>query len=257
MKLDFLRFEYRVSLPSAAHAFEALVKRTREAGHDVEPRYYGNALVHQSRNKALAQVREDTDAVLFVDDDMVAQPDAVLRLMEHKMPVVSACCTTRSFPVQYAAKIYDETQDRFVAMNWFKPGRLFIGKIAVGAAFLYVERDVVTRLIEHYLSARDWLEDNRPQMDRMRVRSELREAERKRKEEIRRKRYAADKTTARVFDFPVIDNEEQLGEDICLSRRLIQLGIPVALDSAVLVGHIGDYLYGPWDIGRDEESAVA
>lgn len=255
MKLDIIRFQYRAIPPSADHAFDAMCAATEKL-HDVHVIKGGNALVHVSRNRAIVRIRPDAEWVLFVDDDMVPHSSAAARMLEHNQPVVSAVCTNRQFPVEIAAKIYDKASDRYVPFNWVKPDRLIVGQIAIGAAFLLMSRATIDSLIEHYLTARDWLEDRRREFDRLHVRREIREAERVRKEGIRRELYRA-RQVVRVFGYPVLDSEEELGEDIGLSRRLIQLGIPVALDSNVLVGHLGEYAYGPWDIGRDEEQRVA
>ena len=78
----------------------------------------------------------------------------------------------------------------------------------------------------------------------------MREKERSRKEKIRRERWERDRLL-RVFDFPVTDAEDQLGEDIAFSRKLLNLNIPVAIDTSVAVGHLGEYPFGIWDLGKE------
>lgn len=253
MKLDICRFTYRNGPASADRAYDAMVAYTRKRGVEVREADYGNALIDRARNKALASAREDADGVLFLDDDMVPEPSAAWNILQHAdVPVVSALCTSRVAPVELVAKLYDETSDQFIPLDTVKPDRLLIGKLAVGAAFLLMRRSAIDALIEHYLSAGDWLADNRRLLDRLKVRSECREAERRRREEIRRSNFTREKFLC-VFDTPTTENELKLGEDICLSRRLIQLGIPVGIDSSIAVGHIGEYSYGPWDVWKAQE----
>jgi len=224
---------------------------SRKQGVDMVMPMYGNALIHRSRNNALANIRPDADWVLFVDDDMVPEREALMRLLAHQQPVVSAFCTTRTAPARPAAKVYYEREDRFIPIREKPPENALInGQLAPGAAFLLMNRETVEALKEYYLSANDWLEESRPTLDRMHVRSEQRETERARKEEARRGFYQREKVL-RIFYYGMGDNEIELGEDICLARNLMRLKIPVALDTSTVVGHIGEHPYGPWDIDWD------
>lgn len=269
MKIDVLLFSYRQAPTSALQAITACYNYTREAGHDVRLRLYGNALIHRARNVALAtafptatvdehgHVSSDADFALFLDDDMLPEPDALVRLVERDVPVVSALCTTKEPPVTIAAKAYDAESDQFVPLDRVNIKRMVTGQFGVGAAFLLLRRDAIEALAEYYLSARDWLEENRRMLDRLHVRSEFREAERQHKEAIRRANWEREKFL-RVFDYAIAENEMQLGEDVTLSKRLIRLKIPISIDGTVVVGHRGEYPYSAWDVmERDQEELVA
>lgn len=212
--------------------------------------FYGNALIHKSRNKALASIREDADFVLFLDDDMVPEPDALVRFMEHGVPVVSAACTTRVPPVQLAAKVYNEALDQFVPLDALRPGKLISGPFAVGTAFVLIDRRTVELLREYHLSGQDWLDENTRLLNRLHVRSEKREQERARIEGLRRAHWERERML-RIFDFPVSEGELQLGEDMAFARRLLKLGIPVAIDTEVAVGHLGEHMFGVWDLNYE------
>lgn len=229
-----------------------MLEYSKGAGVDLSPKFYGNALVHRSRNTALATVREDADFALFADDDMLPERNALVKLIERNVPVVSALCTTRVPPVEIAAKLYHAASDQYVPLDALRPDTLVSGQFAVGAAFLLVRREVIDRLIEYYLSAFDWMAENRRLFDRLHARGEYREQERARREEIRRANWERSRYL-QVFDFPTAENEFQLGEDIALSRRLLALGIPVAIDTAVSVAHLGEHPYGVWDLKDPEE----
>lgn len=227
-----------------------MLEYSKAAGIDLGPKFYGNALVHRSRNAALATVRPDADYALFVDDDMLPERDALIRLVERAQPVVSALSTTRVPPVRIAAKLYHEPSDQFVPLDSIRPDALVTGKFSIGAAFLLINRGTIDRLIEYYLSARDWVDENRRLLDRLHVRAENREKERARKEQIRRANWERERYL-QVFDFPTGENELQLGEDVALSRRLLALGVPVAIDTALHVAHLGEHPYGVWDLKED------
>lgn len=216
---------------------------------------YGNALIHQARNKALATVRPDAYA-FFLDDDMLPEKDALMRLLADRQPVVSALCTTRMEPVEIAAKVYDQQTDQFAPLSRVKLNKLLVGQFGVGAAFMLMDRPTVDALIEYYMTARDWLDEHQPMFHRLHVRAERREAERVRRSDFRRARWLTEKQL-RVFDYMDTDAELQLGEDITLCRKLIKLGIPVALDTSVQVGHLGERPYGIWDVVRREVETEA
>jgi len=241
---------YRQASTSGTVAIQEMVRHSRAAGLDVECRVHGNALVHQSRNKALASVRDDADFILFVDDDMVPSTEALTTMVGLNLPVVSALCTTRIPPVELAARLYDEQTHQFLNLRVMKK-KLHTGKFAVGMAFGLIRRDAADAAINDYLEANDWLALRKREHDRMHVRNERREEERKRRSAIRKALWARDRYL-RVFDFPVIDSEEQLGEDIAFSYTMLRLGINVSIDARIPVGHLGEHAYGPWDI--DEEA---
>jgi hypothetical protein len=192
-------------------------------------------------------MRPDCDYMLFVDDDMFPETEALMRLLRREKPVISPLCTTRIPPVKPAVKLYDSKADQWIPPSEpFPPNTVLTGEFSVGAAFLLIDRASIDALKEYYLSAHDWLEDNRRTFDRLHVRADLRERERKRKEEVRRGFWERDKVL-RIWDYPIGENELQLGEDVGLCRKLQRLHIPVSIDTGVTVGHLGQHPYGPWD----------
>lgn len=228
-------------------ALNRMCEHSRKAGITVEVRPYGNALIHRARNNALASIRPDSTHALFVDDDMLPRENALCNLLACDEPVVSALCTTRVDPVEIAAKVYAADSDQFHPLETVNLGKVVSGPFAVGAAFLLFQRATADKLIEYYLSAQDWIAENRRTLDRLKVRSENRESERKRMEEVRRASFERERY-CRVFDYPVIENQMQLGEDVSYSRKLLQLGIPVAIDGRTIVGHLGVKPYTVHDI---------
>jgi hypothetical protein len=222
----------------------------------VGPVEYGNALVHRARNEVLAHVGEDVTHLLFVDDDMVPFEDALERLLIHSVPVVAALYASRHDTPELVVRAYDERSCQFARMEAMRPG-LHTGKFGVATGFLLLRRDVVEAVVKDYLTAADWLEENRRMLDRLHVRVEYREKEQAHKAEIRQARWERDKYL-RVFDFPVGDDEIQKGEDIALSSRLIRLKIPIAVDASIQVGHLGERVFTPDDVqfSRDDMTLV-
>ncbi len=238
---------YRGQPPSAALAIEQMVAATVACGYDVRvPPVFGSANAARARNISLTRVRPDADYVLFCDDDMAPGQDALVRLVAHGLPVVSGICTTREIPPRVACSVFDIEGDRFARMARIKMNRLVQPKqgepLAAGAAFLLVQKPVLDRVIEYHLSAHDWLELNRRTLDRLSVRAERRENERKRIEEKRRALWESERLL-KVFQFSIEGNETERGEDYHFCRLLIALGVPLAIDTGCIVPHVGEFAY--------------
>lgn len=254
--VDVCLFSYRTVSTNALMGIQEMIRQTQAKGVQVGLQTYGNALIHRARNDALARVDSAATHVLFVDDDMLPEPDALLKLLKAEKPVISALCTTRSFhDIRIAAKVYNPANDGFGWLDTVNLERVVTGPFAPGTAFLLIDRATIATLIDYYLTGRDWLDENCKAFNRLHVRAEQREKERARIEALRRQHYAESRVL-RVFDFPVADTQLQLGEDICLGRKLMNLGIPVSLDGTTCVGHLGEYPYTVDDILRAERASV-
>lgn len=249
MKVDVIIPTYRGVNPQTYPLITRMINRTEKEGVDVYiVPIHASSLVHRTRNVAVTKVRDDTDFVLFCDDDMAPASDSLLRLMAHDVPVVSAFTSTKEeFPTQIVAKEYVEAEDCFRQIERMRPDKLIKGKFSPGTGFLLLKREVIEQAREYYLSARDWLEDNRRALDRMHVRKEQREAERARKEAIRRELWMIEKHH-RTFQFMVLDNEYECGEDITFGRNLIRMGIDTYIDTGTIVGHVGWYPFSPHNL---------
>lgn len=263
MKVDILVPRYRVVFPDADRAIGAMAGHAKAQGIDVRmPDVVGTALINKVRNLALTKIRTDCDYVLFCDDDMFPQPDALMKLLRHNKPVASALCTTRDqWPPKLCLKIWEDEKQQFALVDEVRDGASLYGKFAPGTGFLLISKQTVDRLIEHYLSASDWMEFNRPIFDRLHVRKEWRERERERIVGLRRHLWESEQYH-RVFDFGVVD-EIQYGEDIWLGLLLLQLNVQVVIDTTCLVGHLGNFPYSPrllgygsWKEVRQEDFAA-
>ena len=229
-----------------------MIRHTQASGISVTYMIYGNSLIHKARNEAIAHVDPAATHVLFIDDDMAPFPNALVNLLNADKPVITALCTTRGFgTARIAAKVYDAQNDVFGSIEHVNRERIITGPFAPGTAFLLMQKPVIDALIEYNLSGQDWLDENSTVLSRMSVRSEKREAQRQYLETLRRKRYELTRRV-RVFHFPMNDQDEELGEDIALGRKLLRLGIEVAIDGTTPVGHLGEYPYGPWDVNKEE-----
>lgn len=251
MKIDLIVPSYRHVNSNCFQALVGMVNHSRQHGHDVIfTEIYNNSYPHWARNDGLSRIRKDCEAVLFCDDDMVPERDALLRLIGDDQPVVSALCTSRGFPVKLCITAYDEKEDLFHQIEDVDEGTLMIGKLGAGAAFLLVKIEVIEAIRGQWMEARDWLADNRLAFDRLHVRAELRERERRKIAASRLEWISSDpKAVPVIFNLHDHESGRQLGEDVGFCRRAIQLGYKTAVDTAVQVGHVGDFAFHPMHLG--------
>lgn len=254
MKVDVLIPRYKTLKEGAYNAIARMCAYSKQQGVDLaEPILRASSLIEETRNMALAQTRKDVDYILFCDDDMVPEPDALIRLAGHKMPLVSALTTTKEvFPPTLSVRAYSEEEDRFVIVERVAPNKVITGKLGVGAGFMLFSREVRDQTVAEWREARDWLADHEPMLRRLRVPSSMRERERKRVAEMRKGLDVA----PQVFSRDTTRCGHKLGEDISFCRRVLRLGFDIAVDTSVQVGHLGDFPYGPWNLGQNDHKEV-
>lgn len=258
MRVDVLKLQGKWVNSQSSFAIQAAVDRALDRGHDIHfpPDVFGSAMITRARNQSLQAMRQKSDFVLFVDDDMVPVQGALVRLVDHNLPVVSALCTTRSIPPKIALKHYDRATDTFSLVENFADNMLAEGPWAVGFGFVLIRRDVLDQVLEYVLSGNDWLDLNRKHLDRLCVRAENREKERARIEERRRALWKNERI-APIFQMPLHDElQHEIAEDMHFSRLLHALSIKVWVDTGCLVGHIGDFPYSPLQLGVTHGSQV-
>lgn len=245
---------YRLRGPEPVMCIMAALGYANGHGYEVgNPHWLTSGVIHWSRNKAIKEAGDKYDWLLFVDDDMIPEKDALFRLLQHDQPIISALTTSRELPPRLNVKAYSHEEDRFVFIERVKPDTLIRGDIGVGAGFLLLRRDAVDAAIKNHLEARDWLDEMTPMFDRMGIAQEKRDAERRYRSDVRMARAKAGEVMPQVFDFITMDNGLSLGEDICFCRRMLRAGWKIAVDTGVQVGHSGDFGYGPWNL-QDKSS---
>lgn len=252
-KVDIAIFTYRTAKTAVLFALHEMHMEARRDGIDTRLMMYGSSLIDLSRSRAIASMRQDAEAILFVDDDMIPPPGqhVVRELLAHGKDITAPLYTTREEPVRLVVRKYDLATDTLRAVDELSSaaeGKAIEGPLAVGLAFTLIRRRAIDAILDYHLSARDWLEENRRLFDRLHVRNERREEERRRVERLRRAAWEKDRTNG-LFDRVKLDDGTYLGEDISFCRRALQCGMTVTLDCRLnlAVGHSGDYAFGVWD----------
>lgn len=251
MKIAVFVPAYRSSTSSCAEAIQASVERARKLGHKVAQFTHANCLPELARNKALGVILavpdyRSIDAVLFIDDDMKPELDAIAKMAELNKPIASSLLTTRTEPIELLVKRWSTEKRCFLWRENFRTDQPSEGPYGTGAAFMWMRRDALMTIAEYHLSARDWLEMKAEELDRLEVAPEIRERERQRKEKIRRENFAKDFQNLELFSRNMQDNELRTAEDVGFYWRSIHCGIPTTIDPRIRVTHTGEKDYS-WE----------
>ena len=124
--------------------------------HDRSPAHGRNLLIYAAQE-------HNCDRILFIDDDMAFGPDALIKLLEHDVDVVTGLYINRAYPHQPV--VFDLANDE----GWTAPMYL-IDKpqlrpiVAAGFGFLLIKLSVFSRLEKPYvrlgeLNNEQWCDD--------------------------------------------------------------------------------------------------
>jgi len=181
----------------------------------------GNILTFQ-RNQCINDM--EGDWILFIDSDMVWQPQAMKVLIETRdkfdLDIVSGLCFQRSDP--YQPTLYKEAKRASIPgvdANWSGytfmerwPENAAVEVDATGMAFCLVHKRVFDRILKHKLG--EWVLDGFGTF------------------EERRSQVPA----------PFFRWEGEFGEDFLFCREAKEAGCKVFVDTAVKIGHVGDQI---------------
>jgi hypothetical protein len=227
--------------PETSRAVDALLRYSRPSCIVTPEPGVSMSVVHWSRNRLLCDLRKaqrPADYVLFMDDDMVPDEDALVKLLKHGVDIVAGACTVRQDPPHPNFRTWNpETQQFYTAFDWTDDKGQYMGEGlvevgGVGAAFMLVRTTVLDKVGEYYLSCRF-------EREHLGMSEEV-----ARRLEAGRRLYAKEKGNEWWFQFlphPVGDGE--WGEDLSFCFKARECGYKIFVDTSVCPGHIGSYPY--------------
>ena len=99
--------------------------------------------VAHNRNKLAQQaIDKGYSHLLFVDSDMVFEPDTLKRMLAHNKDILGLACNHRRFPLESVVKPLDEAD-----VNKALPKELFEAK-SVGTGVMLIRTEVFTKIPE-------------------------------------------------------------------------------------------------------------
>lgn len=233
---------YRNPEPQMRDALASMVTYTREK--DLAVVYAGPpvqaSVVHWSRNWLVAeQIKSGKpwSHALFIDDDIVVEPDALERLLSHKKDIVAGLCTRRNDPPIPNIRYYEpETGETKQIWEW--PENQLIEVDAVGTGLMLVSQHAFEQVAQAYFDCEYEKEFYGLSGDRLKEISAARLGA-----------FDGDNKMCYWFRFlPTPKQNIEMGEDVgfCfIAKRYC--GMSVYVDTSVQPGHIGNYAFSVRD----------
>ena len=181
--------------------------------------------IAELRNMALSvwyDTMKDSSHILFVDDDMGFAPELVVSMLDFSEPVVGAIYPKRTSPRIWCGSGIEAAA--------YRPG--FIEVEAVGAGVLLIQREAVSRMIEHYPD----LIGNYMMSEDMKK--------------------AGAERTLRFFDYMHVPTGK-VSEDLSFCRRWGKIGGVVWASIAYEIQHVGAWTFSGCFAKEREAEAVA
>lgn len=197
-----------------------------------------SSVVHWSRNWLLSeQIKSGKpwSHVLFIDDDITVEPDALMRLLSHKKDIVAGLCTRRNDPPIPNIRFYDK-EEGATRQIWEWPENQLFEVDSVGTGLMLLSRHAVEQTAQVYFDCLWEKEFYRLTDENERI---------KELKAIRLEKFDKDKTCYWFRFLPTPKGDIEAGEDIffCYSAKTF-CDIPVYVDSSVQPGHLGMYPFG-------------
>lgn len=240
---------YRAPQPQMQDSLGQMVRYTREK--DFATIYsgapLGSSVVHWSRNALITQQLTSGKPwthVLFIDDDIVVEPDALERLLSHKKDIVAGICTRRNDPPIPNVRATNPDTGAPSRQVWEWPENALLDVDAVGTGLMLISQKALELVAQAYFDCA-W-------------EKEFYGLEGERLEELKAVRLKCFDETKICYWFrflPAMKTSIEMGEDISfcyIAKRYCGLGVYV--DTAVQPGHIGNYAFSVRDFAphRDE-----
>ena len=187
-------------------SLDHLVKHSIEKGIQISIQKTYGSIIPQNRNKVVDKVLEiGSDYLLFIDSDMVFEPDALVRLLNHRRDIVSGLAVSRKAPFNPVAKDLQE-DGSYLIRKGLDEGRFFSDVDMVGCAFILIKTDVFRKL------KRPW------------------------------------------FAMPPY-KDYVMGEDTYFCNLAKEAEYDICIDTSLIVGHIGEYIYTIEDYVEDTKES--
>jgi hypothetical protein len=218
-------------------ALKEMVAYTRQFCQVAGPYVELGSLVHEARNRLLSKAWRSSSQFthfLFVDDDMVPPPDALVKLLRREKSLVGGLYVTRAkTPTPVALTLDPQGQMR--PLPSFTPGEL-VEVEGMGAGLMLVSRECVQAVADYFITAQ-W--EQKALGIAPSVAIDLCQLRGDRWQELKE---------ALWFRFLPSPSGTEFGEDVsfCIAAR--DAGHVPYVDTDVVAGHLGEYVYTLKDI---------
>jgi hypothetical protein len=225
---------YRAPEPRMQDALGKMVAYTRDKDFAV---VYSGApcsasIVHWSRNWLVSEQIKSGKPwthVLFIDDDIIVEPDALERLLSHKKDIVAGLCTRRNDPPVPNIRAFD-TKAGSARQIWEWPEGKLIDGIYAGTGLMLISKHALEQVAQAYFDClweKDFYGLDGEQLEKLK--------------EVRLRKFDSEKACY-WFRFLPTSAGIEMGEDMAFCHMAKEYcGLEIYVDTAVQPGHLGGY----------------
>lgn len=229
---------YQQPEPQMQHGLNKMIKFTQASGAAdvyVGPEIHGSSVIHWARNFLIAELiktKQPWTHVLFMDDDIVAPDDALVKLLSHKKDIVAGLCTKRiDPPIPNMRYMYENEGGIFFKYIERWPENELVEVGAVGTGMMLITKEALEQIADAYFLAK--------------YEKEVYGITDEKALEVKEHRLRHFDSTANAFWFRFlagVHGQDEYGEDIgfCFHAQRY-CGLKVFVDTSVQPGHIGKY----------------
>jgi hypothetical protein len=229
---------YRAPEPEMKQALQMMCQATNESGKATV--YVGppcaSSVVHWSRNWLVGEHIKSGKPwthVLFIDDDIVVEPEALLKLLAHKKDLVAGLCTRRNDPPIPNIRFYNK-EDGTTRQIWEWPENQLVEVDAVGTGLMLISQHAMEQVAQVYFDClweRDFYGMTDDRVEKVKA--------------ARLKKFDSEKICYWFRFLPTTMGDIEMGEDVTFCWMAKNYcGIPVFVDTSVQPGHLGPYPFG-------------
>jgi hypothetical protein len=227
---------YRAPEPQMQDALSAMVRHTREIATVYGGPPMSSSVVHWSRNGLISEHIKSGKPwthVLFIDDDIVVEPDALQKLLSHKKDIIAGICTRRQDPPVPNIRYYDREAGASRQI-WEWPENQLIEVDAVGTGFMLITQNALEQVAQAYFDClweKEFYGLAGEKLERLRA--------------VRLKKFDDEKICYWFRFLPTPAGDIEMGEDVTFCHIAKEYcGIQVYVDTSVQPGHLGPYPFG-------------
>lgn len=227
---------YRAPEPQMQNALGEMIKFSAEKATVYCNPSKGNSVVHWARNNLIIDHLKSGKPwthVLFIDDDIIVQPNTLIKLLSHRKDIVAGLCTHRQDPPMPNIRLYDEESGKYSQIfDW--PQNELIGdhkRLAVGTGLMLISKHALEQVAQAYFDCL-W-EQNIYGLTGEKLET---------LQKMRLDAFDKDKVCFWFRFLQATKDPVEMGEDVSFCHIATRYcDIPVYVDTSITPGHIGLY----------------
>ena len=241
---------YRAPEPKMGAALLRMFEYTRKRDNAIvyEGPPVSGSVVHWSRNWLITEHLKSGKPwthVLFIDDDIVIEPDTLERLLAHKKDIVAGLCTRRNDPPIPNMRFF-EKETGASRQIWEWPEGKLIEVDAVGTGLMLISKNALEQVAQVYFDClweQTFYGFSGEKLDKLK--------------KTRLEKFDKEKACYWFRFLPTPVGDIEMGEDVTFCQLAkIYCGISIYVDTAIQPGHLGTYPFSISDFKPYRDACI-